>query len=156
MLRIMTRCLCVLLLVLSLSALLLSVSGCGQFYKMVGLSPSQATTQTAADQAEIIHTIEQARDTFWPIVNGGIAVLATVISGWLGLALKKEKAISRTMITGIELSGSDAAKQGVFLASTAAGNSGDVTSRVSKLTQRTNTPVVSMPNTGKDSGDIPK
>jgi len=149
MLRSFIQLLCLVLMLLSLSVLFLSVYGCMSFYEAVGLSPAQVTTQSAKDANSIITVVEQGRETFEGLATAGIAALATIVSGYLGILLRKEKAISRTVITGIELSGSGAAKEAVFLASTAAGTKKIVADRVSDLTDRK-----AMPNLAKPTEKV--
>jgi len=153
MLQTTTRFFCVLLFLVSLSALLFYAVGCTPFYEFVGLSPTQVTEQAGQDANAVVHLVEVVRETVWPIAEMAIAGLATLISGWLGLALKKEKAISRAVITGIEISGSDDAKRAVFLSSQASGNAKDVRSRVSDLTDKIKGESVGFTSTDKDKPD---
>jgi len=132
---------------LSFIVFLGNVGGCTPFYKAIGLSDSQATTQAAADTKAVTTFVENTRETFWPIANAAIAGLATVISAYLGITLKKEKKINTAIISGVEMTGEKSVKDAVFLASTLAGNAKDVNTRVQNVTGNATLPVNKKPST---------
>ena len=133
--RKIVRLLCFVMIALSICALIGSLGACVPIYKALGMSEAQATTQAAKDNKAIIAIVEQTRETYFPIVQTAIAGLATIIAGYLGVALKKEKGISASVITGVELAGDADTKQSIFLTSKAMGNSKAVAAKVSTITE---------------------
>jgi len=98
------------------------------------MSPTEVTTQAAKDTEQVTKFVEQSREDFWKIANATVSGVFAIIATYLGISLKKEKGITKTVITGVELSESEEAKDSIFLASKLIGNSKEVQTRVSTLT----------------------
>ena len=108
--------------------------GCTQFYRTIGLTDRQATTQVAEDQAVAIRVIESGRELLWQVISVAVAGVGAVLTGLLGRWLGTERKMTRAMIRGIEATTSDKVKASVQAMARAAGVEGKLHKRVRALT----------------------
>jgi len=111
-----------------------AVIGCGGLYKAIGLPPEIVEAEVEKDAVVIQAAVEQARDTFWPIVSASIGAAGTLLTGLLAKLLSTERKITGAMIAGVEKSNDGNAKKAITVESLKRGVGVQLNKRVRKLT----------------------
>ncbi|MBA7528102.1 hypothetical protein ES705_20285 [subsurface metagenome] len=130
--------------------------GCASLFRSAGLSDDQAAEQTAELKAALTDATQEAIATvqtglaeghdlktiaakassafIWKIIAAAGATAGVVLNGLLAKWLGTEKKITKAIITGVENSNDQSAKQSIRSAAIAAGVESKLSARVKALT----------------------
>lgn len=119
------------LIVVSLS---LTVTGCVQLYKALGMTEEQAQEEHGKDVEELRKALSEGRVLFWQIVSGVVAAAGALVTGLLAKWLGQEKKIVQAVVAGVEKAGNGKVKEAIHDSALAMGVEGALSKRVQTLT----------------------